>query len=63
MISCTFVLSQKLTATNKRVYDAHFFEINIIVFAPCRLPQEKIGLLIGGKLHGVNTPDVMCNGG
>jgi hypothetical protein len=38
-----------------------FVEREIIEFAPCRLPQEKIGLLIGGKRHGVNPLNVSRN--
>jgi len=32
------------------------------VLAPCRLPQERIGLLKGGKRHGVTPLNVMRHG-
>lgn len=38
-----------------------YFENGIVEFAPCRLPQKKIDLLIGDKRHGVNTQNVMRN--
>jgi len=35
----------RATSANKRVYDAHFIERDIIEFAPCRLPQKKMSCL------------------
>jgi len=45
-------LRKQGTSANKRVYDAHVIERNIIEFAPSRLPQEKF-VYHSGKRDGV----------